>query len=491
MLKSVVAFALATVQDTPTVDWGKLFASDLEAAEQITLDNHPAAIDEADKASFLDTLKRAMIEGRARTAIIEGPLGYSSAMAAFSATFRDNHFKTASTPQFRAVDLGTETGSRWPGFVAAWHDDLFTIIESEVPQVEVGGTISQCDGRPATVWVRDTIFAYTPADPANPSNWSLFAPNLFNQVKNPAIGTPEVCNIVSSTGTTTEVALDWQPAPDDIWQRLESAKFGAAAEISLKEVEPGIWWIQLGTFHFQNAKRQEHMDTLLSDLAENSAELIRARAIVFDLTGNQGGNSIWARRVLETVYGKRYVEALAYGPEVYVDWRVTDGTIAAMEGYREVGIKRGDDRYVAFTSRTIEGLERAQAAGKQWFSTRSTDVETAAEPLRVQSPVKSRSIILTDGRCASACLDFMDMALGVEGITHAGYTTSADSNYMDVRGIDLPSGYAMLTMPMKVFRNRPRASGEYYTPSISYTGDDWSLEQRVEWVIDIVGNDHH
>lgn len=90
----------------------------------------------------------------------------------------------------------------------------------------------------------------------------------------------------------------------------------------------------------------------------------------------------------------------------------------------------------------------------------------AAEPL-----YRGKVILLTDRRCASACLDFADFVRLLPNATHVGLPTSADSVYMEVRPVDLPSGVERLGLPVKVYRDRLRGHNEPYVPHVMYEGD--------------------
>jgi hypothetical protein len=45
---------------------------------------------------------------------------------------------------------------------------------------------------------------------------------------------------------------------------------------------------------------------------------------------------------------------------------------------------------------------------------------------------------------------------------------------MEVRNPKLPSGMARAIIPMKMYVNRPRGNGEFYSPDIAMTDFDWS-----------------
>lgn len=52
-----------------------------------------------------------------------------------------------------------------------------------------------------------------------------------------------------------------------------------------------------------------------------------------------------------------------------------------------------------------------------------------------------------------------------------GKTTSADSLYMELRSIPVPSGKGFLNIPTKVYRNRPRGHNVPYVPDIPCNND--------------------
>ena len=66
---------------------------------------------------------------------------------------------------------------------------------------------------------------------------------------------------------------------------------------------------------------------------------------------------------------------------------------------------------------------------------------------------------------------------------HVGSETVADSDYMELRTLDLPSGLGRLGLPIKVYRGRPRASGQSYRPEIPYMDRDWTTDALEAWVL--------
>ena len=96
----------------------------------------------------------------------------------------------------------------------------------------------------------------------------------------------------------------------------------------------------------------------------------------------------------------------------------------------------------------------------------------------------TRVYVLTDGTCASACLDAVDLwtALGAVPI---GQETSADTLYMEVGEAKMPSGLASVGIPMKVYRGRARGSNVPITPRYAFTGDMRDTPALERWVTNL------
>jgi hypothetical protein len=189
---------------------------------------------------------------------------------------------------------------------------------------------------------------------------------------------------------------------------------------------------------------------------------------VLDVRGNGGGSSRWGRRIAEAIWGESNAEA-ATPRSAGVDWRASEANIAELEAMK-AGSAGGMVMRV-WADNAISGMRRARAAGQPlWretaplgglFGGRSRKAGRI-DPAKfaTRAPV----YVLTDASCASACLDALDVWLKL-GAIHVGRETSADSLYMEVRDQVLPSGLARLSVPMKVYRGRPRGLNEPYRPA--------------------------
>jgi len=132
-------------------------------------------------------------------------------------------------------------------------------------------------------------------------------------------------------------------------------------------------------------------------------------------------------------------------------------------------------------------MKIALAAGEPWVKqeqspmpTRELVTRTGAQPKRYAGAMA----VVTDGACASACLDFMDVILAYPGVIHLGRTTSADTRYLEVASYEV-TDQLRVGVPRKAWFGRPRGNNEPYVPSRIYPGDirddaavrDWTLSQ--------------
>jgi len=83
----------------------------------------------------------------------------------------------------------------------------------------------------------------------------------------------------------------------------------------------------------------------------------------------------------------------------------------------------------------------------------------------------------------SACLDFIDEIKAVDPkALLIGQTTHADTVYMEVRAVDVPSNIGKLQFPIKVYRNRVRGNNVAYVSDITYPENIASEKERNAWL---------
>lgn len=211
--------------------------------------------------------------------------------------------------------------------------------------------------------------------------------------------------------------------------------------------------------------------------------------IVFDLRGNRGGSSAWGEQIADALFGKSYSDARrAYArANQFVEWRASIDNINywRTEAMQYVTTAFGaDSEAMQWVLKVIDGMQQAYDAGEIYYCEESKYKNILMQG--GESLCVGTIIVVVDRYCGSACLDFIDelKLLGTHVIL-VGQQTGADSLYMDVRNIPLPSDRGCLRMPVKVYRNRPRGHNVPYVPDIAYAGDMKDTKAIQEWVLQI------
>ena len=165
---------------------------------------------------------------------------------------------------------------------------------------------------------------------------------------------------------------------------------------------------------------------------------------------------------------------------VEIWWRASDGNINYLSEM-EADLRKNGQREIADEIvKLMTKAHAARAADKPFAieeeATPAPRNAPPAPPLALDLPV----YVIVPGRCASACLDAVDLFKQVPGTKLIGAPTSADSQYMEVRTVDLPSGKGNAVIPIKIWMHRPRKGGEIYRPDIVMAGLDWSTDSFLD-----------
>jgi hypothetical protein len=445
----------------PATDWGAVLTADAQALHDTFQASHPGAVD-AENPAFRTALADGLARAKARAPAVNSYAGYRWAMREYVAGFDDGHVNVGETDKAPAIPLA------WPGFLTRDQGGRQVVaLRGDAGALPaIGAELVSCDGEPAARLLETNVGRYR-------GRWNLesqreaHAWRLFLDVGNPFVRRPAQC-VFREGGREQVHALSWTP----LSQKEFEAKAGAVSGVFRTgiEVRPfgdrGLW-ISAGTFTGADGEDGRKLEALVGRLTKDRAALAGARVVVLDVRGNGGGSSRWGRRIAEAIWGESNAEAAA-PRSAGVDWRASDANIAELEAMK-AGSAGGMVMRV-WADNAISGMRRARAAGQSlWretaplgglFGGRSREAGRI-DPAKfvTRAPV----YVLTDASCASACLDALDVWLKL-GAIHVGRETSADSLYMEVRSQVLPSGFARLSVPMKVYRGRPRGLNEPYRP---------------------------
>jgi hypothetical protein len=283
-----------------------------------------------------------------------------------------------------------------------------------------------------------------------------------------------------------ELAVRYRDVASDALDKLEeTAAFGDKPSLGVRPFGKSGLWVSIPTFN--TGEGPEVFDSL-RELVKAAPGWRDAEVLVFDVRGNGEGDSIWGTQLLQALYGEDFYAALVGGAEsrkaLYVEWRASSANQRHMEEVvaRVAGQLGPEAPTTKWVRLVVAGLADARKQGKGLWRSPEEVSPPRVPGLFPRNPVRGRVYLLTDGRCASACLDFVDALRLMPRVLHVGQPTSADSVYMEVRPVALPSGAARLILPIKVYRNRPRGHNVPYVPQARFEGFMGDTEALERWV---------
>lgn len=468
--------------------WRAAAEQDLQALRAYIEADTPVAVDD-ENPRMQDWLDRGYREARTRVRRVRDQSSHFYALAAYVNGFRDPHLNLNP-----AIPLPP---ARWPGFIAARSGEGSVVHyrdESDAAAPPIGARILSCDGQSLARLEERTAFAYV-LNPQLAADRRSAAARAFLDRGNAYAPAPRRC-VFEHDGARRTLRLHWRPLPDpadDFWAQYSAATLGPGTQFGVTEVAPGVTWIGVPTFANEAA---EQLQALVAEIESGAVTMRAGRAIVIDVRGNGGGNSAWGEAVARAVFGADVIEA-APQPDAATatDWRVSPANRDYIAGFapqllEQFGAESEIGQWVVrIRDEMSAGVERGDALWRQREDGETGPIPTGGGFTRQRpqgaSPFPARVYVLSNGTCASACLDFADIVLHVPGVRLIGADTGADGLLMEVRQQALPSGLATLVLPMKVNRGRARGSMEAYAADAAYDGV-WTDDAVRAWVMELI-----
>lgn len=462
--------------------WRAAAEADLEALRMYLRDDTPVAID-SENPRMQRWFERGYREARRRVRRVSDQPSYFYALAAYTNGFQDPHLNLQS-----AVPITT---ARWPGFVTtARGEDTIVASGAEDSGPAIGARLVSCDGQSPTRLRERIVFPFT-LNPQIARDRRVAHSRLFLDRGNIFAPPPRRC-VFEQDGVRNTLNLTWRDIPDDFWTQYEAATTGAGAQFGISTPEEGLTWIGVPTLAGEAGAQ---LRALIDEIKTDAAEMRAGRAIVIDVRGNGGGNSEWGAEIARAIWGDEVINAIPDpDPNNATDWRVSQRNLDYISSFApELIAQFGEDSEIAGWVRQVQqGLSESLASGAPMWRARS-EGQTGPAPQgggytlrRPQgaSPIPARVFLLSNGTCASACLDFADIALHIPGVQLIGMDTGGDGLLMEVRSQTLPSGLSRVVLPLKVYRGRARGALEAYQADVVYDGVWDDLAVRA-WAIEV------
>ncbi|MFZ6750372.1 S41 family peptidase [Undibacterium sp. Ren11W] len=454
-------------------DWRHAAIIDIDAAYQLSMENHPGVYDTANP-DFLKNLQAAKASGLALAVRVEDAAGYVAATQGFNVRIHDGHAGMSHN-----LDVSQLPAERWPGFITVWRGDALYVYAAEMGGPSVGAEVLACDGKPIKQIISTNVFGFQGrSDEAG--HWWVRAPRVFLDRGNPFLALPRRCQF-SLNGKSSQHSLVWKALSEQASKWRTESYNGEQLEVGMSEPRKKILWLAMPTFA-PDEKQREAYRLMLKGLAEHRKNFLEADAVVIDLRQNQGGSSEWSQLFAEALWGKGRVDrrVAAYGAKTEVWWRASLGNTDYVAGLVEVLTQQKQIEGAQWARIQSEGMQAALARGDKFFveaeqkalkqSTQEANADVFGDPPAFKVPL----YVIVPGQCASACLDAIDVFSLFSNTKLIGAPSSADSTYMDVRTQRLASGLADVIIPNKVYVNRPRKNGQVYLPAIYVKDLQWS-----------------
>lgn len=449
--------------------WSDIAIRDIQKIHEVLSESHPAKLDESNLEfnAWLDLgYKEAIF-------LAENSKSEDQAFAAvkfYVTGFMDEHlviWKKAhkSNQLYWAGWHVTHRNGRyhvtsrvadWPVETPQIGDEVISCDGFEVQKILSSKVAPFVDRRMHLDNTLNRLSMYITVDQADSPLWEPFRPTH--------------CTIQKPNGMHQKIQLIWQKQPKDLKIRRQPAP-----QQGMHQIKNGVYWIHASNFML-DSEESVRFENLLNEVRL----LYSADAIILDTRGNNGGNSIVGSRLLFAILKDAkpdHEDAKAY-------WRVSSLARATLESHSSsaLQIEGKEGASYKWLISLIEAMEAATLRGDAFAEQLNISIKDDTEISHDRLPFRGKLLLITDSHCNSACLDFVDEVMSVPGALHIGHTTNADTRYIDVGSVTLPSGLKMWT-PLKVWVGRRRQDNVPYVPQITYHQDINDTEALQAWVL--------
>jgi peptidase S41-like protein len=455
-------------------NWMEAAQADVGAARITMLRNTPGAVAGVD-AAFLKTIDDAYAVASKDAANATNYEGYRAALERFANTFQDDHIW---------VDFKDPPKRQWPGFLPGYRDGQFIVASTSGEfRTMANARIVSCDNIPVSDIARRNIQLYV-------TRWSVpsanrfGAPYLFVDIGNPFIHRPERC-VFTLNGKTWAQMLQWKPILSPDFEPALRAAQNIAPQPSggVRATKDGGYWLGIPTLNALNPESLAGLETMMKSIESSADQVRNAKYFVIDLRGNSGGNTFVALRVLNAIWGERTLASVR-SRNLRAQWRASHENREYLQSVVPI-LERlfGPASLPANGLKQILGGFTAAIEHNQPLYVDSDEYAILdAQMVGPQYGVTAQPFLLTDGACVSSCLNLVDLMLSLPRVVQVGDETGADTYYLENRPARLPTGNAVLQIPIKLYTNRERLKNASHLPSLKWMGQMADTDGLESWM---------
>ncbi len=488
--------AIVRLEPKTAEAWQNAAVADVAFIEKALRENSPIGLVDA-SAPIARNLDRASARARERAPRVRTKGGYYATLTAFGNGLGDPH---AALYFYRNWNIGLAFPDAWWAGIRVRMLDSAAIVHYVAPvdsaQWRVGDRLVSCDGTALDELAARNVLPFAEAAAEDtPDLRRQSIPRLFVDLENPFIMRPAVCQRLRGD-ERADVPLAWRPRTDEDVRAFTAAPSAASpaasvpvttiAAFTLTWPAPDVAWVRLPSFSGDSGTTAQIVQ-LAASLRASSKRLRAARHIILDVRGNGGGNSFNGVRIVREIWTERELRRHGAKEEsIEVAWRASPDNLAHWRQWMTDRERRGSaaGEELSFGRRIVDGMSRSLARGESLYVERGEGINPSVRRDAPRKGVFPAAVsLLSDGSCASACLDFADLLLSMPGTRVVGADTGGDGLLMEIRVLPVPSGLLSIAVPQKVYVNRRRGHLERYEADVRFSGP-WTDEAVVRWVRD-------
>jgi len=456
--------------------WTKISEQDIKHIYSTVKNNHPGYLDK-ENAYFSEWLEQGYHQALEQGKTAESLQDVMTIIQTYVAGFGDGHFFLNLKYQPKKIT--------WSGINIKkyGHDYRVSFADSNhgLSMPEPMAKLISCDGQAVDDIVNNQVLNYRFNTP------ELNFPKVWYASKilvDDGIG--KRTHFKSCQFETNEVVksveLTWRTISNGKYLTKTSAN-SKNTSFSFESMGDNQYWLTLPKFNLNQQQKQAIRDVIQQTKKVSPS----AEHFVIDVRGNNGGNSEWGVEVAKAIYGEAFIQQhrRANPDNSYALWRVSDANAKHLQNvlpWIKEQFGEENNMYLSFSSLTTK-MKTAVKAGDSFIRQGDDDIiPEVSSGVKVQAESNAKVLFLTDSDCGSACLDFADLLLTLPNVHHIGQETGADTVYMDIRHVKLPSGLGSYSLAQKVYRQRPRKHNQSYVPQHFYPANIADTPKVKAWI---------
>ena len=365
---------------------------------------------------------------------------------------------------------------QYPGILSAKKGDGHYIIYRHpalqyLGKAQVGDKLTHINGQKIEDYYQDYLLPFYANDR---SKLTLESASIYALIVDGNRYKP-VAKTITILHDDEEIKLDLK------YTELDAGGLEAAREIKqpdisdsfkIEMVSNGVW-IKIPSF-FPSRSEIIYYVGMLSRLKN---DLAQEDYILFDMRGNRGGASRWARPIIRNLWGDDFIKSLGTKHEYNQKW------------IKKLKVSRHNFLdFVKTQAKATVKKYKSQLKKKEDFFLKKWSIYDDTENLYTNTDSKkfnAKIYVLTDNFCRSTCWTFVKELKQLPNVIHIGEQTTVQSIYSYAKKERSPSENFDFFYPVQIRVEPNHKLGEALQPSEIYDGDFRDEAKLMDWVLSI------